>query len=71
MFPDQLHIFLKIKRFEHIGSIFLPAQVHADRIQSDLEEQVKALNERCKTYGLRAKPTSLVELPFGIYYLSQ
>ncbi|CAI9110472.1 OLC1v1010500C3 [Oldenlandia corymbosa var. corymbosa] len=36
-----------------------------NRIQSELEELVKALNERCKTYGLRAKPTSLVELPFG------
>lgn len=40
-------------------------QARADRIQADLEEQVKALNERCKMYGLRGKPTSLVELPFG------
>lgn len=42
--------------------------VHQDRanqVQSDLEELVKALNERCKTYGLRAKPTSILELPFG------
>ncbi|XP_057548788.1 uncharacterized protein LOC130827149 isoform X2 [Amaranthus tricolor] len=40
-------------------------QVHADRIQSSLEELVKSLSERCKKYGLRAKPTTLVELPFG------
>ncbi|KAL3527308.1 hypothetical protein ACH5RR_011964 [Cinchona calisaya] len=40
-------------------------QERASHIQLDLEELVKLLNERCKTYGLRAKPTSLVELPFG------
>ncbi|KAL7192830.1 hypothetical protein ACSBR2_024613 [Camellia fascicularis] len=40
-------------------------QVHVDRIRSELEELVKSLNERCKNYGLRAKPTTLVELPFG------
>ncbi|KAL1540699.1 epidermal growth factor receptor substrate 15-like isoform X1 [Salvia divinorum] len=41
------------------------AQDRANQVQSDLEELVKTLNERCKTYGLRAKPTSLLELPFG------
>ncbi|XP_044469991.1 epidermal growth factor receptor substrate 15-like [Mangifera indica] len=40
-------------------------QQRADTIQVGLEELVKILNERCKQYGLRAKPTSLVELPFG------
>ncbi|KAL3651943.1 hypothetical protein CASFOL_004945 [Castilleja foliolosa] len=40
-------------------------QDRSNQIQLDLEELVKALNERCKTYGLRGKPTSLVELPFG------
>lgn len=40
-------------------------QGRADRIQSVLDEMVKSLNERCKKYGLRAKPTTLVELPFG------
>ncbi|KAK6154047.1 hypothetical protein DH2020_013686 [Rehmannia glutinosa] len=44
---------------------FRDIQDRANQIQSDLEELVKALNERCKTYGLRGKPTSLVELPFG------
>ncbi|KAM3343005.1 actin cytoskeleton-regulatory complex protein PAN1 isoform X1 [Capsicum galapagoense] len=37
----------------------------ANQIQADLEGLVKILNERCKTYGLRAKPTTLLELPFG------
>lgn len=45
-------------------------QERVDRIQSDLEELVKALNERCKQYGLRAKPTTLVELPFGTAFLA-
>ncbi|KAK1586651.1 hypothetical protein Q3G72_004600 [Acer saccharum] len=40
-------------------------QERADSIQTSLEELVKNLNERSKQYGLRAKPTSLVELPFG------
>ncbi|KAK8936542.1 hypothetical protein KSP39_PZI012818 [Platanthera zijinensis] len=40
-------------------------QEHADKVQADLDELVKALNDRCKDYGLRAKPTSLIELPFG------
>ncbi|KAK9666927.1 hypothetical protein RND81_14G221400 [Saponaria officinalis] len=40
-------------------------QVRADRIQSNLEELVRSLSERCKKYGLRSKPTTLVELPFG------
>ncbi|KAK1361596.1 putative calcium-binding protein [Heracleum sosnowskyi] len=40
-------------------------KVHADRIQSDLEVQVKTLHERCKNYRLQAKPTTLAELPFG------
>ncbi|XP_073011613.1 uncharacterized protein [Typha latifolia] len=34
------------------------------QIQSNLEELVKSPNEQCKHYGLRAKPTSLIELPF-------
>ncbi|MED6121829.1 hypothetical protein PIB30_033752 [Stylosanthes scabra] len=40
-------------------------QAHADHIQSELDELVKSLNERCKKYGLRAKPMTLLELPFG------
>ncbi|KAK1613428.1 hypothetical protein QYE76_037101 [Lolium multiflorum] len=40
-------------------------QERANQIQSELNELVKSLNEQCKRYGLRAKPTTLVELPFG------
>lgn len=40
-------------------------QAHVDRIQTDLDELVTSLNERCKKYGLHAKPTTLLELPFG------
>ncbi|KAF2291685.1 hypothetical protein GH714_028116 [Hevea brasiliensis] len=36
-----------------------------DTFKSRLEELVKSVNERCKQYGLRAKPILLVELPFG------
>ncbi|CAH8357550.1 unnamed protein product [Eruca vesicaria subsp. sativa] len=36
-----------------------------ENIQSGLEELIKNLNERCKQYGVRGKPTTLVELPFG------
>ncbi|KAJ8550159.1 hypothetical protein K7X08_033866 [Anisodus acutangulus] len=39
-------------------------QDRANQIQADLEGLVKSLNERCKTYGLWAKPTTLLELPF-------
>ncbi|KAK4360473.1 hypothetical protein RND71_019425 [Anisodus tanguticus] len=39
----------------------------ANQIQADLEGLVKSLNERCKTYGLWAKPTTLLELPFCNY----
>lgn len=44
-------------------------QARADRIQSDIEELVKSLNERCKSYGLRAKPITLSELPFGMSFV--
>ncbi|KAI7738378.1 hypothetical protein M8C21_008441 [Ambrosia artemisiifolia] len=40
-------------------------QARVDRIRADLEDQIKALNECSKMYGLRGKPTLLVELPFG------
>ncbi|RID53693.1 hypothetical protein BRARA_G01070 [Brassica rapa] len=36
-----------------------------EHIQSGLEELIRNLNERCKQYGVRGKPTTLVELPFG------
>lgn len=47
--------------------MFSALQDRANQIQSDLEGLVKSLNEQCKQYGLRTKPTTLVELPFGIF----
>ncbi|KAK8945564.1 hypothetical protein KSP40_PGU007350 [Platanthera guangdongensis] len=40
-------------------------QVRADRIQSDLEELLKALHERCKRRGLDIKSKAIIELPLG------
>ncbi|KAJ9541858.1 hypothetical protein OSB04_028364 [Centaurea solstitialis] len=40
-------------------------QVRADRIQSDLEELLKALAERCKKHGINVKSTAIIELPQG------
>ena len=50
-----------------LSEVLWSLQVTADRIQSELEELVKSLNEHCKSYGLRTKPTTLVELPFGTF----
>ncbi|KAG9442569.1 hypothetical protein H6P81_018423 [Aristolochia fimbriata] len=61
----KMELYNAIVKMEQGGSVDGLLQVRADRIQSDLEELVKALNERCKKYGLRVKPTALVELPFG------
>ncbi|KAF8406718.1 hypothetical protein HHK36_008810 [Tetracentron sinense] len=61
----KMELYQAIVKMEQGGSGDGILQVRADRIQSDLEELVKGLNERCKKYGLRVKPTALVELPFG------
>uniref|UniRef100_A0A1D1XL63 Putative calcium-binding protein C800.10c n=1 Tax=Anthurium amnicola TaxID=1678845 RepID=A0A1D1XL63_9ARAE len=61
----KLELYNAIVKMEQGGSADGLLQVRADRIQSDLEELVKALNGRCKKYGLRVKPTTLIELPFG------
>ncbi|KAK9164903.1 hypothetical protein Scep_000094 [Stephania cephalantha] len=61
----KMELYNAIVKMEQGGSADGILQVRADRIQSDLEELVKGLNERCKKYGLRVKPTALVELPFG------
>ncbi|KAF5207708.1 Calcium-binding ef hand family protein [Thalictrum thalictroides] len=61
----KMELYNAIVKIEQGGSADGILQVRADRIQSDLEELVKALNERCKKYGLKMKPTVLVELPFG------
>ncbi|KAJ4966475.1 hypothetical protein NE237_018324 [Protea cynaroides] len=61
----KMELYQAIVKMEQGGSSDGILQVRADRIQSDVEELVKALNERCKKYGLLNKPTGLIELPFG------
>ncbi|XP_010940223.1 uncharacterized protein [Elaeis guineensis] len=61
----KLELYNAIVKMGQDGSADSVLQVRTDQIQSDLERLVKALNEQCKRFGLRAKPTSLVELPFG------
>lgn len=52
-------------KMEQGGSADGILQVRADRIQSDLEELLKALAERCKKHGIDVKSTALIELPQG------
>ncbi|CAN6463969.1 unnamed protein product [Victoria cruziana] len=61
----KLELFNAIVKMEQGGSADGLLQVRVDRIQSDLEGLVKALNERCKHHGLQLKATALVELPYG------
>jgi hypothetical protein len=63
------HAYMQV--FSQLSQVHLQVQFHqvlADRIQSDLNELVKAVNDRCKKYGLRVKPTTLIELPFGKFF---
>ncbi|CAL9045379.1 uncharacterized protein LOC103985773 [Musa acuminata AAA Group] len=52
-------------KMEQGGSADGLLQVRVDRIQSDLEELEKGLNERCKQHGVHVKSTTSIELPFG------
>ncbi|MQM08065.1 hypothetical protein Taro_040916 [Colocasia esculenta] len=61
----KLELHNAIVKMDQGGSADGLLQVRADRIQSDLEELVKALNERCKKHDLHVKSTGVVELPFG------
>ncbi|XP_039021069.1 epidermal growth factor receptor substrate 15-like 1 [Hibiscus syriacus] len=61
----KMELYQAIVKIEQGDNKYGTLQERANQIQSSLEELVKSLNERCKQYGLRAKPTSLVELPFG------
>ncbi|XP_074286751.1 uncharacterized protein LOC141611971 [Silene latifolia] len=54
-----------ITNMEQGGSSDGILQVRADRIQSDFEELLKALSERCKKHGLEIKSEALIELPKG------
>ncbi|KAL8160628.1 hypothetical protein V2J09_002165 [Rumex salicifolius] len=61
----KMELFRAIIKLDQDGGTDEKLKALVEQIQSNLEELVKSLNERCKTYGLRAKPTTLVELPFG------
>ncbi|XP_022741931.1 uncharacterized calcium-binding protein C800.10c isoform X2 [Durio zibethinus] len=61
----KMELYQAIVRIEQGDNKDGAFQDRANHIQSGLEELMKSVNERCKQYGLRAKPTSLVELPFG------
>lgn len=54
-----------IVNMEQGGSADGILQVRADRIQSDFEELLKALSERCKKHGIEIKSAALIELPKG------
>ncbi|GAV88144.1 efhand_3 domain-containing protein/EF_hand_3 domain-containing protein [Cephalotus follicularis] len=54
-----------IIRMEQGGSADGILQVRADRIQSDLEELLRVLTERCKKHGIDVKSSSLIEIPIG------
>ncbi|XP_038976399.1 epidermal growth factor receptor substrate 15-like [Phoenix dactylifera] len=61
----KLELYNALVKMEQGGSADGLLQVRADRIQCDLEELEKALNERCKQHGLHVKPATSIELPFG------
>lgn len=54
-----------ITKMEQGGSADGILQVRADRIQSDLEELLKALTDRCKKHNVDVKSAALIELPPG------
>ncbi|XP_038899166.1 actin cytoskeleton-regulatory complex protein pan1 isoform X2 [Benincasa hispida] len=54
-----------IIKMEQGGSADGILQVRADRIQSDIEELIKALTERCKKHGFDVKSAAIIELPVG------
>uniref|UniRef100_A0A3N7GBJ2 EF-hand domain-containing protein n=1 Tax=Populus trichocarpa TaxID=3694 RepID=A0A3N7GBJ2_POPTR len=61
----KLELHQGITNMEQGGSADGILQVRADRIQSDLDELLKALTQRCKKHELTVKSTAVIELPFG------
>ncbi|KAJ4837929.1 hypothetical protein Tsubulata_022521 [Turnera subulata] len=61
----KMEVYRAIVKMEEGGAADGVLKERADHIQSNIEELIKNLNDRCKQYGLRSKPSSLVELPFG------
>ncbi|KAK4275047.1 hypothetical protein QN277_018189 [Acacia crassicarpa] len=54
-----------IIKMEQGGSSDGILQVRADRVQSDLEQLMRVLAERCKKHGIEVKSIAMVELPNG------
>ncbi|KAJ4837699.1 hypothetical protein Tsubulata_035014 [Turnera subulata] len=61
----KLELHQALINMEQGGSADGILQVRADRIQSDLDELMKALIERSKRHGLEVKSTAMIELPPG------
>ncbi|KAJ3672337.1 hypothetical protein LUZ60_007058 [Juncus effusus] len=61
----KMEIYNTILKFHKADKDDDSAQERANKIQAELEELSKQLNDQCKTYGLRTKPTTVTELPFG------
>uniref|UniRef100_A0A6M2F1Y9 EF-hand domain-containing protein n=1 Tax=Populus davidiana TaxID=266767 RepID=A0A6M2F1Y9_9ROSI len=61
----KLELHQGITNMEQGGSADGILQVRADRIQSDLDELLRALTHRCKKHELTVKSTAVIELPFG------
>ncbi|CAH8306058.1 unnamed protein product [Eruca vesicaria subsp. sativa] len=61
----KMELYQAIVKFEEGKLDDSIVKERTEHIQSGLEELIKNLNERCKQYGVRGKPTTLVELPFG------
>ncbi|KAG8369287.1 hypothetical protein BUALT_Bualt15G0135700 [Buddleja alternifolia] len=61
----KMELHQALTKMEQGGSADGILQVRADRIQSDLEELLKALTERCKKHALQMKSSALIELPPG------
>ncbi|XP_070663280.1 uncharacterized protein [Malus domestica] len=57
-----MELYRAIVKMEQEGDADATLQDPVDRIQFDLDGPVKTLNERCKKYGLRGKPTTSAEL---------
>ncbi|XP_052202300.1 uncharacterized protein LOC127808033 isoform X2 [Diospyros lotus] len=61
----KMELHQAILKMEQGGSADGILQVRADRIQSDLEELMKALTDRCKKHGIDIRSTTVIELPTG------
>uniref|UniRef100_A0A2P2KS90 Uncharacterized protein MANES_18G003700 n=1 Tax=Rhizophora mucronata TaxID=61149 RepID=A0A2P2KS90_RHIMU len=61
----KLELHQAIVNIDRGGSTDGILQVRADRIQSDLDELLKALTERAKKHGIEIKSSAVIELPIG------